>query len=181
MLFRHSDLPSDMECQEFQVVRTQQREFLPLHALLAALYSTGEISRPVVSVLNELAAQVAFQNTVTRPIAARGLLLAEAETRGFRLNAIFQESGVVYAQVGWEPECQSTRFHVCVVSLRPCPTCKLEEASWVASGEIGVSQILSEELRRIVPGNPMNLFSQAGLLVIGNEILQSSRSTASKE
>lgn len=181
VVFRRSDLPSDMECQEYQVIDTMEGRFLPLDALLAALYSTGEIARPIFSVLEELAAQVPFHNALRKPIAAQSLLSPEAETRGFRLNAVFHESGLIYAQVGWEPECQSTRFHVCAVSFRTSPGSRLEAVSWVAPREIGVCQMLSKELRRIVRGDPMGLFSESGIQLMENEVLQSSQSVAPKE
>jgi hypothetical protein len=162
IVFRGSDLPCDMECQEYQAIHTATGVFLPLEGLLVALYRSCEIYRSVFQILNEFAAIVPLHATVTSPLASTGLLATEAERRGFRLNALFQESGLTYAQIGWEPECRSTRFHVCLASFRPGPAGEWDAGNWMAHGDIGVSQLLADELHRLVPGAPVDLLSRAG-------------------
>ena len=181
LVFRRRDFPADMECQAYQVVTTPEGKFLPLEALLAKLYTTGEISRPVFSVLNDLASQVPFEDSLTKPIDAQRLLVPQAENCGFRLNAVFQESGSIYAQVGWEPECRATRFHVGAIRFSPAADSGTKPANWVASDVIGVCQVLSEELRRLLPGNPVGLFTRAGLQLIRSQVLHSFQSVASEK
>jgi hypothetical protein len=178
IVFRRRDLPCDMECQENQVSETFEGTFLPLDALLAARYGAGTISRPVFSVLNELAALVPLQETVTNRITQTGLLLAEADKRGFRLNAVFQEAGLFYAQIGWEPDCLPTRLHVCLASFRPGSAQNLQEVQWMLGHEVGISEVLSGELRRLVPGNAIDLFSQAGADFLATRFLRFPQATA---
>jgi hypothetical protein len=58
IVFHRSNPPCDMECQEYQAIHTPEGIFLPLGALLAALYRSCEISRPVFQLLSEIVAVV---------------------------------------------------------------------------------------------------------------------------
>ena len=60
-----------MECQEYQAIETPAGTFLPLDALLAALYRSCEIARPLRALLNELAALVPIHNLVTNHVQPR--------------------------------------------------------------------------------------------------------------
>jgi len=163
IVFRRSDLPCDMECQAYQAIDTPAGIFLPLEALLAALYRSCEIARPLRDLLNELVAVVPIYNRGIGQIRTEGLLTPEAEARGFRLNTFFQESELIYAQLGWESKSQSTRFHVCLATFQWHPDRRLNHGSWVTPREVGVSQILADELHRLVRGNPTALLSEAGI------------------
>jgi hypothetical protein len=181
IVFRHCDLPCDMECQEYQAIETPEGSFLPLDGLLAALYVSCEISRPAFQALNDLASALPLDGTLTNTIATKGLLASEAEARGFRLNAVFQESEMIYAHIAWEPESRSTRFHVCLATFQPGHTLKLGAAKWMVQREIGVSKILAEELHRLVPGNPTDLLSEAGVHFLGMKLLWSPHETDSHQ
>jgi hypothetical protein len=155
-----------MECQEYQAIDTPEGTFLPLEALLVELYRTCEFHRPLFGLLNEFAAIVPLHGTVTNPITVTGLLATKAEARGFRLNALFHEPGITYAQIGWEPECRQIRLHVCLASFRPEPARRLHVGKWMAHGEIGVSQLLASELHRFVAGAPADILSEDGLRLL---------------
>jgi hypothetical protein len=66
IVFHRSNLPSDMECQEYQAINTPEGIFLPLGALLAALYRSCEISRPVFQLLGKIAAVVLLHTARSR-------------------------------------------------------------------------------------------------------------------
>jgi hypothetical protein len=163
IFFRHRDLPCDLECLDYQVIEGTQGAFLSLDALLAALYAGCRISRSIFQLLNELAEVVPLHSTVTNPITTKGILAPEAEALGFRLNAVFPERGLIYAQIGWEADCRSMRFHVCVATFRQGTAGKCSGAKWIPKRDTGVSRILTLELHRIVPGNPNDLFTEVGL------------------
>jgi hypothetical protein len=91
------------------------------------------------------------------------LLAAEAEAKGFRLNAVFLESLLIYVQVGWDPECRSTRVHVCLATFQMKPNRELDAGNWMVQAEISVPQVLAYELHQLMPGDPTNLMSQAGI------------------
>jgi hypothetical protein len=162
ILVRCRDLPCDVECLDYQAVNTPEGDFLPLDALLLALYRSCAISRSIFQLLNELAAVVPLLSTVTNPLSTKGMLATAVEARGFRLNAVFRESGVILVQIGWEPECRSMRFHVCTATFQSKPGGKLDESTWIAQQDVGASQILSDELHRLAPGKPSELLSEEG-------------------
>jgi hypothetical protein len=163
IVFRHGDLPRVMECPDHQVIEVAEGTFLPLDALVATLYGSGEISRSVFRLLNDLAGLVLLHSKVTNPIITRGLLTTGAEAQGFCLNAVFQESGLLYAHIGWEARCRPSRFHVCLASFRRRPNRQLDKGRWMPSKEIGVSNVLANELHQSAPGNPSDLLSGPGL------------------
>ena len=100
---------------------------------------------------------------VTNSVTTKGLLPAEAEAKGFRLNAVFQESLLICVQAGWDPECRSTRFHVCLTTFQMKPNRELDAGNWMVQAGISVSQVLASELHQLMPDDPANLMSQAGI------------------
>jgi hypothetical protein len=172
VVFHERELPCEIECQDYKTVQTPKGAFLPLDGLLTAMYRSGDISRPVFETLDELAAVVPLQSRVSHPILSTGLLVPQAEARGFRLNALFQESGRVLAQFAWESGGRRVRFHACLASFQPDRTGRLDSGEWVAERETGLCQVLAHELHRLVPGNPHNLLSKAGLFLISQRLQQ---------
>ena len=177
IFFRRGDLPCDVECLDYQAIVTSEGTILPLDSLLLALYRNCVISRTIFQLLNELATVVPLSNSLTSPIPTKGLLATEAEARGFRLNAVFQELGLIYAQIAWEAECSPTRFHVCTAAFRSKPCQSLDEGKWIAQQDVGVSQVLSDELHRLVPGKPYNLFRKEGLRFLQTQAHQTRTET----
>jgi len=169
ILFRDADLPCDLDCLDYQAIDSPGGAFLALDALFATLYRSCVVSRPIYAVLSELSAVVPLRRTVTNPISLKGLLTAEAEARGFRLNSVFQASGLIYAQIGWEEQGGSTRFHVCTTAFRTKPNGRLDEGRWVARRDVGVSEVLSDELHRLVP-ETMDLLSKAGIQFLRSQL-----------
>jgi|SRR5208282_3414930 len=166
IVFRRVDLPCDLECRENQTVTTPEVIYLPLDPLLGALYRRREISRPVFQLLNDLVAVVPLRSRVSNPITTRGLLAAEAEAKGFRLNAVFREDAAICAQIGWESGCRSLRFHACLASFKRSPNRALHPGIWRIAGEIGVAQILADQLHQLKPGNPLDLLSETGIQLL---------------
>jgi hypothetical protein len=58
ILLRRENLPCDLQCPAYQVVTSDTDEFLPLDALLAALFQGDQIRRPVFSILKELSSVI---------------------------------------------------------------------------------------------------------------------------
>ena len=77
------------------------------------------------------------------------------------MNAVFLESLLTYVHVGWEPECRSTRVHVCLATFQMKPNRELDAGNWMVQAEISVPQVLAYELHQLMPGDPTNLMSQA--------------------
>jgi len=170
IVFRRGELPCHIECPAYQVARGPDGEYLPLDALLGKMLRTRAITRPVFRVLNDLASAVPLDTGITRPITAQGLLVAEAETHGFRLNSAFEDAGQIYAQIAWEPDCRPARFHTCAAAFSRKPGGKLGAGHWLNQRETGVARALAEEFHRLLPGTPSLLFSDTGVHFLENGI-----------
>ncbi len=166
ILFHRHDLPCDIECQEHRILDTVHGLFLPLDILLAQLYRNREISRPIFQLLDELAAVVPLTSPVTNPISTKGLLATEAEGAGFRLTMAFHEAGMVYAHIGWQPDCRTTRFHVGVVALQARASGEMVPGGWIDQRDTGICQVLVKELQHLVPDSPATLLTERGMQVL---------------
>ena len=157
-----NQLPFDVECPEYQRVGTRKKIFVPLESLLLSLYRTHDVARPVCDLLRELASCVQLHSTVTSPILTTGLLANAIEERGFRLNTLVPSSCQLIADIAWNPPGADHRFHVCLCAFGASQ----EDGEWMKPGLIGVSQLLSDELRQIIQGPPAALFSPEGVRLL---------------
>jgi hypothetical protein len=162
LVFASAQLPFDIECSEYPVIETPLGTYLPLEALLSGLYSRFEISRSIFVVLAELTELVSLSGCVRRPIGISGLLIPEAEQKGFLLNSVFRESERIFAEIGWQHPLQEYVFHTCLCGFSSKRIERGEPGIWTAAGVIGVNQPLSRELRNIAPGSPSSLFTPLG-------------------
>lgn len=177
VLFRQTDLPFDIECPADQVIDSSEGTFLPLDALLTALYRAFGGPRSIPQLLNELAAIVPLHSPLTKPIVGLGLLKPEVEAMGFRLNSFHPIPGQVWVQFGWQPASSATRFHVCVAVLSLTRAKQLNTGEWMTQREMGTYQLLDEDLHRLFPGSPMRLLSASGIQMLRESILRTGTST----
>lgn len=70
-----------MECQEYQAINIPEGIFLPLGALLAALYRSCEIFRPVFQLLGKIAAVVPLHTARSRTRSLRRACLQPKQKR----------------------------------------------------------------------------------------------------
>ncbi|HZR17856.1 MAG TPA: hypothetical protein VFE51_11060 [Verrucomicrobiae bacterium] len=163
-------LPFHLQCARCHLVETSSGRFLPLPSLLVALYSEYEVARSIFDVLAELGGLVPLEHP-GRPLAANsGLLIPEAEQQGFVLSTIVADETDVYAEIGWRPPQQNYVFHTCICAFHQDKAGSAGTGQWRQAGQIGVGQLLSQELRRIVPGPPSWLLSRAGTEHLKNRI-----------
>jgi hypothetical protein len=155
-------LPFSIECPEYQVVHTEKHIFVPSESLLLRLYRTHDVRRPVSDVLRELASCVPLHSAVTRPISASGLLASAVEERGYRLHSLLPSCRQLIAEIAWKSPGVDYRYHVCLCAFGDGH----DGGEWMKPGLIGVSLLLSEELRRLVHGPPVTLFSAAGVRLL---------------
>ena len=167
IVFHQEDLPLDIECLDHQVVDVFGQTHLPLDALLAVLYRSRHVCRPIYQILNELAGVIPLHSQVTNQTVVRDALSPELEANGFRLNAIYRQPHQMHVQIAWQPESCSARLHVCTVNFLLDHGGLPNSGKWIPLRQIGVCQILAKELRRLVPGTPANLFSCAGSQLLG--------------
>lgn len=165
LVFPEQELPCNIEYQEWKVARTLNGLFLPLDALLAALYGPGNSARPIFETLSELASGVQFDR-LDNSIHTSGMLTPEAEARGFRLNAVFPDSDQVHVQLAWQPADNTNRFHVCLANFSTTPTGQLNAGEWTPERETGVCKALAAELHKLVAGPPRRLLSESGRILI---------------
>jgi hypothetical protein len=165
-----TDLPFDVQCSRYQVVDTPRGTFLPMEALLVALYTRYQVARAIRPVLAELASLVTLYNSVQCPLAGKGLLVPRAECRGFQLRTIIRTGGRAYAEIGWQPTGQDSVFHTCLCAFRLIQNGRNDAGQWNAHGVIGVAQLLASELHRLVPGAPDKLFTPSGRMMLRGQI-----------
>jgi len=153
-----------LECPRDHAITTKHGVFVPLEALLLALYRTRQVQRPVFAVLEELSTLVQLHATVSRPIYGNGFLNLSAEERGFRLNTVIRSSGSLVTEIVWEPPVSSYRYHVCLCSFAKGE--RLDDVNWSPLNLPGVSTLLRDELLRIINGPVSGLFSPEGASIL---------------
>ena len=181
LVVREKDVPISFDCSELHVIGTPQGTFVSLEAVLFALYDQRLVSRPIVEVLRDLADHVTFYSYASTTVTGEGLLAPEAESRGFQLWSIIPTYGTVNvitgestsfsqefsAGIGWRPGNKGCYLFagavLCTFSAgsKAPPRCV-----WASNCHPGVAPLLEQELRRIVPGEPINLFTAGGLETI---------------
>jgi hypothetical protein len=163
-------LPFRLQCARCDVIETQTEIFLPLEALLVGLYSGYKVGRSVFQLLAEFAALLPLEYP-GRPLAANpGLLIPDAEERGFALSTVIHDGEEVYAEIGWRPPQQDYVFHTCICAFSRDDLGTPDAGRWQPAGKIGFGQLLSQELRRLVPGAPGNLLAEAGIEHLQNHV-----------
>jgi hypothetical protein len=172
LLFHRDHLPLDLECSAYQVLQTPIGIFLPLEALLAALYTRFDIGRSILRVLTELASLVPLESPTRRPVLGEGSLVATAEATGFRLNAVVWDGVRLYPEICWQVPGHATRFHACLCIFEGDRNVGLGQGIWQPPSVIGVAPLLARELHRVAPGAAKEVFSAAGWARLQSEILE---------
>jgi hypothetical protein len=166
LLFARACLPIDLECSTYQVVETPSETFLPVEALLAALYESHEVSRSILKVLAEVGSVVPLHSHVRLAITTKGLLVPHAEAAGFHLTKVVREGDQSYAEIEWQAAGQSNRFHCCICRFSLERRGLRDEGAWLPAGIIGVASLLAREFHQLVPGSPDTVFSPTGRSLI---------------
>lgn len=159
LLFREHQLPIDLECSSYQTVKTAVGVFLPIEALIAALYRRFDVDRPVCQVLTELVSVVPLDYSPRVPALRDGLLIPSAEAKGFRFHTAVRTGSSLYVEIAWQVPHHATRFHTCLCRFEVNDREVLNEGTWVAPGLVGIAPLLAKELHRVAPGSPKCLFS----------------------
>lgn len=162
VIFPASEVPFDFACSEYQVVETRLGTFLPLDALLAALFTRYQLARSVFAILDELASLVPLEARANYSEDAGGFLMPEVESKGFKLQNVIRDGDRLYAEIGWRPCGRRYAFHTSICQFQYTADGRIHGGQWKPHGVIGVAQLLARELRRLVPGGPENLFSLQG-------------------
>ena len=157
-------LPFSIECLDCHVLEDPAGTFLPLESVLAHLYQTHNGARCIFDLLSDLTTRIPIRNKLVRPFNRSGLLIPEVETRGYFLNTGLQGDQGLIAEIGWRPREGHAAFHVGLCKFGPDNP--VGDAQWVSGLTIGISQLLSLELRRGTPGNPASLFTPLGLYLV---------------
>ncbi len=159
VVFPCEQLPFDLACPAIQVVEVAGGTYLPLDALLGALYAKWQITRSVFSVLAEFASSVPLVVKMSRrPSDTRWRLPVKAEDHGFRVQDVIQDGESIYVEIGWRPPDCEYMFHTCICQYRLRTDGTIQSICRRPAGIIGVGQLLERELNSLVPGGSENLF-----------------------
>ena len=172
LVFPRNLLPLDLECSSYQVLHTPISVFLPLEALLVELYRRFDVGRSILQVLTELASLVPLESPTRRPVSGEGLLVAAAESAGFRLNTVISDGIRLYPEICWQVPGHATRFHACLCVFEGDQKTGLGQGIWQPPGLIGVAPLLAYELHRVAPGAPRAVFSATGWAQLQSEALE---------
>ena len=162
IVFASAQLPFDLEWSGQDVVESPLGICLPFDALLSHLYSRCQVGRSIFTVLAELTELVQLRGSVLRPVATSGLLIPEAEQKGFVLNATFSENERICVEIGWRPPSRGYVFHTCLCDFGLNQGESIAPGIWKPAGVIGVGQPLTRALRTLFPGAPSTLITAKG-------------------
>jgi hypothetical protein len=157
VVLRSGDLPCDVTCAAGHVIKVAGMSFVPLEAVLAALYRS-EGRRPLRDLLRELVSMVPLQASFQNPAPAGGLIPA-AEKKGYRLATAARDGEDILIELAWRPAENASLLHVvngAMDSRSP------EKGAWIESPIPGVSALLADELHRLLPGPPGKILSDGG-------------------
>ena len=168
ILFPLDRLPFSMKCPQYHLIQGSQSGFAQFESLLVGLYRRFDVRRSICEVLAEIASSIPLPGSVGKPVLANGLLTQEAEARGFRLNMAVRCDDQVLAQIAWKPRDNEYRFHVASFEFGPSN----REGKWIKPRVIGVSELLSGELRQFAQGPPCSILSAAGKSLVGTGVLE---------
>ena len=165
LLFPARQLPVDIECSEFRTKITPagKEAYLPLDALLVALYEKGEVQRRILDVLRELDSKASIALSVAN-VYEEGMLIPAAEEAGFRLQASFQieEERQTLCQIGWMCRPKAKLLFSAMLEFCPDAAGALGEGRWGKPQVTGLNQLLVRELQRMAP-KPIQLLTEKGI------------------
>ena len=157
ILCRQQDLPLDVEFIEADAMDTSEGMFISLEALLLALYRQHSPQRHIHTVLRELVELVPLHSSVAHPVAdPDGLLAPEVEARGYRITTILADGNAKVVDVGWRPTPTASPIHAGLTEFQ-----KELLGKWLPTAEVGVTQLLAEDLQKVV-GTPNALLTEKG-------------------
>jgi hypothetical protein len=164
IVLREADVPFDLSCSESSVVQSGGATYIPLEALLVALYERGLVSRPILTVLRDLAEKLPLYSRVQHPVLEPGMLAEATEREGFQLMSVdyYEDLQQIFATVGWRPHPGADALHACTLTFRRSPAGEIDDGGWAEPGSISIAQVLGPELRRLSPGKAIELLTPAG-------------------
>ncbi len=157
ILCHQGDIPVDVDYLEADALDTPDGKYIPMEALLLALYRRYEPQRHIHEVLREFVELVPLHSSVSKPVRnSEGLLSSEVEQRGYRITTVIADRGLLVADIGWRPTPTSSPIHAGITEFQ-----KDLIAQWLPTAELGVTQLLADDLHRTV-GTPDHLLAEKG-------------------
>lgn len=170
LLFARRKVGFHVPSAEHQILKTANGVFLPLEGLLVGLYETHQVGRNIQQVLEDLAAITPLESRVSKPISKPGYLVAKVEAQGFVLNTVIPEGDQLYAEIAWRPKGSPCRFSTCICAFPRHKDASLDEGTWLPAGTVTVGTLLARNLRHLLPGPPLEMFSPEGISLLRSEL-----------
>jgi len=165
ILVHEDNLPCEFTYRPLFAAHTKAGMFVPLESLLVGLYETFPISRSIFEVLTELRSMVEFSEG---SLPTRQPLIPAAAQLGFEISRIESFSRSLLVDIDWFPPQDRGRperrlvVDTAAIDFRPLPDGTLGKGKWYNPKEGFARVLLCAELRKIVPGDPIELFTDAG-------------------
>jgi hypothetical protein len=165
ILVHEADLPCEFMYRPIFAVETQAGTFVPLESLLVGLYENFRIARSIFDVFTGLREMVEFPET---RVTQRQPLISAAANLGFETNYVDSYSQRLLVDIDWFPPRdrgppeRRLIIDTAAIDFRPRPDGTLERGKWCEPKTGFARVLLCAELRKIVPGDPIDLFTEAG-------------------
>ncbi len=165
ILLQAVDLPFDFLYSPTFAAQTETGLFVPLEAFLVGLYREYRVLRSVFDVFTDLGEMVGFAGGRTCQLQP---LVPAAATLGFAVGRIESFGRRLLVDMYWIPpqdRGQTMRklpISATAVDFRPRPEGTLDKGKWVEPKDCFARTLLTAELRKVVPGDPISLFTEAG-------------------
>ena len=165
ILVNEADLPCEFSYRPIFAAQTQNGMFIPLESLLVGLYESFQMPRSIFAVFTDLRDMVEFSEGMLPP---RRPLTPAAAKLGFEVNHVESYSQRLLVDIDWFPPQDrggpERRLIVdtAAVDFRPLPNGTLGRGKWYQPKEGFARVLFCAELRKVVPGDPIDLFTDEG-------------------
>lgn len=164
ILIHSDDIPCDVEYRPFYAASSPEGTFVPLDAVLAAMFRDFRINRTPREVLADLC------ETVHPGFAWRrrgGLLTDTFERRGYGVSMIDAYGRSVKAVLCWSPPTEREKAEegavlVAWMDFRPQADGTLGEGVWKEPWKEHLSNVLYHEFRKNLAFKPVEVLSESG-------------------
>jgi len=172
IIIQASNLPFEFAYPRLFAAQAGGELFVPMESLLVGVYEHFNVCRSVFSVFGDLRDLVEFSEGRIPP---KEPLIPAAADIGFEVSKIESDHRSLCVDVDWFPPQDRGRterrlvISSAAIDFRPLPDGTLGRGKWYAPRE-GFARVLTcRELRKIVPGDPIDLFTKTGKAELLNQ------------
>jgi len=169
LLLHEAEVPVDISYFECFSVENEHGVFVPLESVLSSLYSSGSVSLPITSFLEELHSFVPFTDGFHQR-CAHGIKLVDERlaSRGIEAGQAFSYGRTVMVPLVWVPSSArdtgdgAAAAYLAGVEFRPRPDRTLGRGKWLEPKEWTLASSTTKFLRKMFKRSAAGVLSEAG-------------------